>query len=227
MKPSELYNMPAITTSKNIHLLDGHMSNIDFYNICAEASKRVELRFYADVDFDGRRVWVLFSVWFDGKPVMICQEAGREGSDHRATFVTDLETYKALSAYIVTLYDNEEDDDDDSFDPNDDIPDLTEFYNRNLSEFYDPKGVNPKYKVNDIVMAKVPKNHLVYDKKFIITRVKIKRVMPFNPAETYYGIQLDRACDPDDMGNYIDKPNEGNIGAFINDKDIVELIKGK
>lgn len=63
-------------------------------------SERVELRILKDFDFDGRRFWRLASVWFDGEPVMLIQNAGREGDDHARRFVSSSDGFAKLIMHL-------------------------------------------------------------------------------------------------------------------------------
>ena len=52
---------------------------------------RYEFRFYREVHFDSRRVWVLAGLFrkHDGHPIAILQRAGREGDDFCQDLVID------------------------------------------------------------------------------------------------------------------------------------------
>lgn len=108
--PAALYTMEPETVSYDLYDLNGcyysHVPEVTFaYDMDAEngESKRVERRILKHVDHDYRRYWELATVWFDGKPVMVTQNAGREGDDHHARFVTDPVTYGAMVGYLMTL----------------------------------------------------------------------------------------------------------------------------
>ena len=49
---------------------------------------------------DYRRFAFLGTLWFDGHPVAIVQNGGREGDDHKARWITDRERFFALCAYL-------------------------------------------------------------------------------------------------------------------------------
>jgi hypothetical protein len=66
-------------------------------------TERVEIRFIKDFCFDGRRVWQLATVWLDSKPVMIVQNAGREGDDYSARFITDATLFREMCQHIKEL----------------------------------------------------------------------------------------------------------------------------
>jgi hypothetical protein len=220
MKAKDLYALPPIRTSKElwsyIQLFPNFNSNDFQTNECAE----IEERFYAENSYDGERCFILSVLAFNNKPFAILQKAGRGGSDHKEIFITCKETYLAALAKLQELID----DPIEIIDENKDIPELTAFYNDTLEAYYDP-NLKPKYKVGDIVLATVPENHLDYKTKYIQTRVRIDRVSPVNPTDTYHGLQLDRSKAPWKIGHpveYIDAPNAGTIYASFSDKEIVE-----
>ena len=82
---ADLYKMTPERSTKELSYLVGC-----YYNHIPEvgndiesvkyllSSDRVEIKFLKDWNFDFRRVWQLATVWFDGNPVMITQNAGRE-----------------------------------------------------------------------------------------------------------------------------------------------------
>lgn len=132
MKPVDLYSLKPIKVDNDIDQLDSHMAEVDFFVIDAEEDKRIELRYYADEYMDGIRGWALFSVWFDGSPVMVCQEAGRDNEDHTKKYITDIDKYIELTRYLFSLYNYSELVPEDIHDPEKDIKDLTSFYGGSL-----------------------------------------------------------------------------------------------
>ncbi len=79
---SEVDHNPEILVGCYYDFLEG--SAIDSYDLqygSCESSVRLSIRTHKYFNFDGRRFWRLASVWFDNKPVMIIQNAGREGDD--------------------------------------------------------------------------------------------------------------------------------------------------
>lgn len=65
-------------------------------------SERIEIRIFKHFDFDQRRFWRLAAVYFDGKPVMITQNAGREGDDHAHRYLLDEPVYRELIGYLAS-----------------------------------------------------------------------------------------------------------------------------
>ena len=192
MTANEIYNWEPIAVSKEIYGLMEFM-DLDGYLLKDDANELIETRSYIEHSFDGERSQVLYSVWFKGKPVMICQTAGRGGRDHRENFITDSSLYKEMVAYARTLMEIQEDDIY-TIDPNESLDELRYFYGNDVLSFYDP-SFTPKYKEGDIVRASVIVDHLKMaytNKQYIETRCKIQRVNPKSPSYTYHMVQLDR-----------------------------------
>ena len=137
MKPTDLYYRPFESKHNTLGHLKGfyydHLPEIehDLWGIESEKNEKVTIKEYRNFDFDGRRYWLLASVWYENNPIMIIQNAGREGDDHRRRFVTDKEKYKEMIKYIRTLLESEEEIED-YFDPNEDIQGLDSFYGHTL-----------------------------------------------------------------------------------------------
>lgn len=98
-----------------------------------DKNTRAEVKIVKDFDFDGRRFWALKTIWFDSKPFMITQNAGREGDDHYKRFITDVETFKEFVQYVKQLSDTQEYYLDDVISPEKDFPELTAFYGNKLN----------------------------------------------------------------------------------------------
>ncbi len=140
MNANQIYQWQPIKIEKDLYsFLD--LIDIDTYLPMSD-NEKVELKYYTYHSFDGERSFNLFSVWFDNKPVMICQTAGRGGRDHRETFITDVPLYKDMVSYIRSLIQVEEDAIS-SLDPEEDCKDLTEFYGESVTDYYDP-NLKPK-----------------------------------------------------------------------------------
>lgn len=94
-----------------------------------EKEKRILLKevFYDNIDCE--RFALMETVWFDDKPVMIMQCAGRGGQDFQEEFITDIDTYRDMVEYIRSFekrhyrY---------VIDPEKDIHELTNFYGYSL-----------------------------------------------------------------------------------------------
>lgn len=134
MKPSELYARKPQEVTRDLAMLDPHIAELEgtSFDIEEEKNKRIEIRFYKYKQIDDRRVWILGGVFFNDKPVMVIQSAGREGRDHRAQFITDRFMYREMLMYIFMLSEVEylagE-----LVSPDDDIEDLVEFYGDKLN----------------------------------------------------------------------------------------------
>jgi len=83
-------------------------TEVQFYS---KDSDRLEIKIHKYFEFDYRpRYWRLMSVWFDGKPIMICQNAGREGDDWEERFITDKQGFIEMVTHIKTLLNTPMDD---------------------------------------------------------------------------------------------------------------------
>lgn len=111
MTPNDLYAMTPESIERGIDTLAGcyynHLdgSGLDqcaLTQITADTS-RVQVRSLKCFCFDGRRIWSLATVWFDEKPIMVIQNAGREGDDHSRRFITDFPGFCSMCAYLQSL----------------------------------------------------------------------------------------------------------------------------
>lgn len=116
LTPNDIYAMPVREVSTDIgqylvgcyfdHLDGSGIAQWEFHKI-KKPSNRVEVRIVKHFDFDFRRFWRLATVWFDSKPIMIIQNAGREGDDHSKRFITDRQGFLEMCSHIRTLLDLE------------------------------------------------------------------------------------------------------------------------
>ena len=132
MTPAELY---ALEPQERTHTL-GHLNGFYFKHVPEvdrlppeDLGKRIEIRWAKYHNLDYRRYWALGSIWFDGRPFMIIQNAGREGDDHYRRFITDDDTYREAARYLKSIELVTESALDSAIVPLDvDLPGLTEFY---------------------------------------------------------------------------------------------------
>jgi len=138
MKPVILYAMPAAKTICSViegvpylrgaifdHIpeMPWDMDGNNFYD-----SDRVEIRIIKEHYFDHCRLWRLATVWFDGQPVMVIQNAGREGGDWSKRVITDTRRYKAMIEHLNSLWVADDLNANCVASEDDDIPKLAEFY---------------------------------------------------------------------------------------------------
>lgn len=142
MKPSELYARDAEDTWKDISVLMGcyykHLPELEsvWDRLDLSKNERVLLHVYRHVTYDTRRFWLLAGVYFDGQPVMVIQNAGREGDDFHGRFITDGGRYFEMLKYLSTLCRFSEKDKTPAIDlvsADDDIKDLESFYGNSLN----------------------------------------------------------------------------------------------
>jgi hypothetical protein len=143
MKPSELYQREpekVVTEFIEYGYLYGcyynHIPEIDQY-AKYKATDRIKIHIYKEFWFDSRRFWRLASIWLDDKPVMITQNAGREGDDHARRIITDRDRYIELVALLMSLQCPQPNDIEDVADPETDLDDLTSFYGDHLDGFFE------------------------------------------------------------------------------------------
>lgn len=135
MKPSDLYEREPESVNGNLYALRDHVPELSYiYNLPDDDSGVAQIKYYKDFCFDGRRIWRLASVWYLDRPFMIIQNAGREGDDHRARFVTDLHVYMQFVNYVKDISERpvDESTSDAVIDPNAEIPNLDSFYGSTL-----------------------------------------------------------------------------------------------
>lgn len=134
---NDLYKMNPESVEKCLGCLKGfyydHLPEIegDLWGL-EQLNEKVEIKVLKDFDFDGRRIWRLATIWFDGNPIMITQNAGREGDDHRERFITDSAQFKNMVKYIESLVYGENSDEVCLTDPDKKIECLTKFYGNEL-----------------------------------------------------------------------------------------------
>lgn len=142
MTPNELYAMPT-TEVGDLDWLKGsrynHVCEIEGLYIPWDAkSDRVEIRVIKDFCFDGRRIWRLATVWFDGGPVMVIQNAGREGDDFSNRFITDKDAFRQMCVHLRDLFAPEVDEPYYNCYTGDDvIPELISFYGQSLQDTFE------------------------------------------------------------------------------------------
>jgi hypothetical protein len=115
MTPKELYNL----ASEREYLLDepygiligtyyNHVPELDVLNVYSpgmfDPSSLVTIKELKHFNFDYRRYWRLATVWVDQSPVMVIQNAGREGDDWAKRYVTDEINYRIMVRHLFSLY---------------------------------------------------------------------------------------------------------------------------
>lgn len=143
MTPNQFYQRTPTKTDHDLTVLKGfdfdHVPEIKSELPFTDPNQKVEIRYLKDFNFDSRRFWRLASVWFSGKPVMIIQNAGREGDDYSASFITDGWQYRVMIGYLATLQKHDKIEDR-AIDPDIDVPNLTSFYGYELEGYFSPHG---------------------------------------------------------------------------------------
>jgi len=134
MTINQIYALPGEQVKEPLEALGGcyfnHFSEVDNVQYLT-GNTRVSVTLVKDHCYDGRRIWRLGYVSLDGKPFMVIQNAGREGDDHDARFISDKALFWECVAYLRSLA-NSDDDDVTWYSPDEDIPSLTRFYSDTL-----------------------------------------------------------------------------------------------
>ena len=134
LKPESVLKTPEILVGARYnHVKEANIEDCEF-NRDMEESQVMEIRLLKDWDFDTRRIWRLATVWMHDKPVMVIQNAGREGDDHAKRFITDINLFKELCVHVREFYTLEPRSYKDIYNPNDEVEGLTEFYNNSLDD---------------------------------------------------------------------------------------------
>lgn len=142
MNAKELYALPSESETQDLSYLKG-----SYYNHVPELGEdwwiengndKVVIKTVKEFNFDYRRFWALRTVWFDEVPVMVIQNAGREGDDHDARYITNETAYREMIVYIKTLIPVEQIEElPDLLDENTDLSSLTEFYHNKLDGYFE------------------------------------------------------------------------------------------
>jgi len=140
MKPFDLYNREPVRVDTDLSVFFGcyynHMPECDLENrhtIDSSKNSRIEIHYWKDFWYDSRRCWRLSGAYLDGEPFMIMQNAGREGDDYHARFITNADLYRQAVKYATgLLLPRIHDEIPDTVDPTSDIPSLSTFYGDSL-----------------------------------------------------------------------------------------------
>ncbi len=132
---NDLYNVKDYQVAPDLVLLGKQLPEVpelEWSYVTNEQALRVQLRTVFSFDFDYRRSWVLTTVWFDGAPLMVLQNAGRSCNDYKQRYITNEALFSAMVNYLKTLLADELDVQDEVVDPDKSFPELTSFYGNSL-----------------------------------------------------------------------------------------------
>lgn len=73
------------------------------YNNYSIKAKGIEIQYLKDHNSDSRRVWQLGIVYMNDNPIMVIQNAGREGDDHDERFIIDIDLYSEMIKKIQSI----------------------------------------------------------------------------------------------------------------------------
>ena len=93
----------------NEHLRGCYFDHIPEFCLSAKLKNpkkpKIIIKVYKECYYDERRFWRLSLVEYKRAPVMIIQNAGREGDDHYKRFIINLPLYKEMIIYLYTIVD--------------------------------------------------------------------------------------------------------------------------
>lgn len=130
MTPREVCDLPVIETGGLNDMVNGECWPLFPERSCwgpAVEIPGLEVRTHGIVRHDARRDWVVFSVWFEDKPVAVARAAGRERDDAYDRWIIDEAGYRSLAAAVRAAI-SEGDWDIESVSPDTDIGDVLCFY---------------------------------------------------------------------------------------------------
>ena len=100
MTPREVCNLPMVrdASAEVSHILQHHIPEVQWSAWPSDVDQvdAVEIRVVSDPHIDGYRIATMAVVFYEGQPVMITQDAGRGGDDHRKAFIVDAARYATL-----------------------------------------------------------------------------------------------------------------------------------
>jgi hypothetical protein len=143
MNFKELLDYPVESVDNDAYVLVGfyynHLQGMDdLYSLddSFKAQDRISIHYLKDFCFDGRRVWRLYYVKFDGQLVMICKNAGRDGDDHHGNKIFNTEAYSAMIRYIKS-FETVDDCDQMAATLEDDASEFVSFYGNSLGSYFE------------------------------------------------------------------------------------------
>ena len=100
MTPREVCNLPMVrdASAEVYSILQHHIPEVQWSAWPSDVNQveAVSIRVVSDPHIDGYRIATMTVVSYEGHPVMITQDAGRGGDDHRARFILDELRYPTL-----------------------------------------------------------------------------------------------------------------------------------
>ena len=128
MKPNDIYNAPFISETTELCCISEFVDYADVTNSGVEDQTRITVRKHFNPYIDGTRSATLYSVWYDGLPVMVCMNGGRPDREYSHRFITNEPLYCSMLVYIQSLCILEYREAEDVVDPNQDIAQLDRVY---------------------------------------------------------------------------------------------------
>ena len=125
--------------TKQIDAIVSHIreSGVDYWTGELSKNERITVSPIMDFNFDYRRVWTLCAVFFDDKPVMITQNAGREGCDWTKRYIVDKKLFLEMCAYVRSLLNIEELEEITEYPYDEQCTGYTDFYGNSLDGYFE------------------------------------------------------------------------------------------
>lgn len=136
MNANDIYKMPVKKTVTNLWQVENIMSDVVPFGhwLSIPEDSPVEIKIHKNPYIDGTRSWLLVSLWWEGNPVAVGQEAGRAGRDFRKLFVTNRDGFAKLAGHLNALR-VMSDGEFEEIDPDADHEGLTNFHGDRLEYF--------------------------------------------------------------------------------------------
>lgn len=110
---NEVYSNEESDCSKLIGFYYNHIPELAYDKYFGGWDKFYEsglrVKTIAHYGYDSRRYWDLSLVFYKEIPIMLIQNAGREGDDHRSRYIFNVETYKQCIEDLSVVDDDDKD----------------------------------------------------------------------------------------------------------------------
>lgn len=129
----ELLDAPVTEKTHDVGRVLEYFDAVDEYSFNweqAEKTGMARVDYYLDVCFDGRRGMTLGCIYFEGEPVLVFQQAGRENRDYKAHWIISRERKRAMTHWLMEFVEDPDWENETSLDEK--IPELSYFYGNSI-----------------------------------------------------------------------------------------------
>jgi len=144
MRAIDLYDMTPENKTFELDQFKNHFDEApsNFFWMKENKNEEIEARIIKDMYIDGRRTWVLATMWFNGIPFMVTQNSGRDNDEYTTRFITNYKVFFQAILYLTLLVQDEQEwnENTKNIDTYEDIPALTEFYGTSLEQILTKEG---------------------------------------------------------------------------------------